>query len=132
EHAQFTRPWQVGETILVAYTLRSRLEPHPKQPRRVAVFHGPWLLAVDEAVSPNYFDEPSGENRVTLGADLAVKLVPAAGTIAPKSFIVSIAHFQVPYLPGGYAMQPASAILRPVAEFTAGPDTNRLDFWLTR
>ena len=29
-------------------------------------------------------------------------------------------------------MQPGFAILRPVSEFTAGPDDNRLEFWLPR
>jgi hypothetical protein len=41
-----------------------------------------------------------------------------------------VAHFRLKYLPGGYSLQPQTALLRPIAEYTAGPDANVLNFWL--
>jgi hypothetical protein len=32
--------------------------------------------------------------------------------------VIPSSHFRVPYLPGGYQMQPQTAVLRPVAEQT--------------
>ncbi len=129
QYASVARAWQAGETIQITYVLRTRYEPRPQQPGQVAVFHGPWLLAVDEAQSPNFFDEPSNDNRVELSAEPQLDPAPPS---APKRFVVSVAHFEVKYLPGGYPMQPATALLRPIAEFTSGPDSNRLDFWFSR
>jgi hypothetical protein len=45
-------------------------------------------------------------------------------------FVVPVAHFVLHYRPGGYSMQPQTALLRPIAEYTAGPDANELWFWL--
>jgi hypothetical protein len=87
----------------------------PKQEERAAVFYGPWLLAVDEAASPYYFDEPSHENRVDLGL---------------KAVEDRAGHFRMTYLPGGYAMQPGDALLRPLAEFTASEVFSQVEFWL--
>jgi hypothetical protein len=98
---------------------------------RTAVFYGPWLLAVDEAASPNYFDETSSQNKVDLaasGGDFELEPVPPSPASAP--FTVPVAHFKLRYLPAGYPVQPQSALLRPMAEFTAEPDNSRLEFWL--
>lgn len=126
-----SRQWAAGDCVTVSYLLRTRTESDPKQATRVAVFHGPWLLAVDEVSSPNYFDEPSQQNQVRFRAQNAgaqLKAAPTAGPAGP--FAVPIARFRFHYRPGGYPIQPASALLRPLAEYTSGPDLNRLDFWL--
>jgi hypothetical protein len=41
-----------------------------------------------------------------------------------------VAHFILHYRPGGYPMQPQTALLRPISEYTSGPDANELWFWL--
>jgi DUF1680 family protein len=107
------RVWKAGETVLVTYRLRTRTVERGK---RVAIFQGPWLLAADRSTSPNYFDEPSSQNKV---------LLPAESTD-------TAAHLKVRYLPGGYPMQPASATLRPIAEYTKLPDATQMEFWLPR
>jgi hypothetical protein len=97
----------------------------------VAVLHGPWLLAVDEAASPNYFDEPSIQNQVQLPSTGDVKLDADERPTGPATpFSAPVAHLKLRFLPGGYPVQPGIAMLRPIAEFTIGPDSNHLEFWL--
>lgn len=131
-----SRVWQTGDVVTATYALRTRLVKRGNDGRQAAVFHGPWLLAVDETASPAYFDEPSNENKVELretNGQLHLEpaaLEPAAATGAPGRFAVPVARFRLKYLPGGYSMQPQTALLRPIAEYTSGPDANVLDFWL--
>jgi DUF1680 family protein len=108
-----TRVWRTGDTVVVTYRLRTRTVERNK---RVAIFHGPWLLAADQSSSPNYFDEPSSQNKIELPA--------APGDVA--------SHLNVHYLPGGYPMQPLTVALRPIAEYTRLPDATRLEFWLPK
>jgi hypothetical protein len=118
------RVWKTGETVTLTYVMRTR---EVKQAGRTAVFRGPWLLAVDEAGSPDFFDEPYPENKVQWPAD---PMTAAAGNAAfSVAFSVPSAHLQIRYLPGGYPVQPGTALLRPIAEYTGGPDSNRLVFW---
>jgi DUF1680 family protein len=128
-YATVRRAWKKGDEVMLRYTLEARTERH-KSGQMAAVFYGPWLLGVDEAGSPNYFDEPSTRNVVTLAEkDGRVQLEPAPAGQG-GAFSVPAAHFRLRYLPGGYAMQPQTALLRPIAEFTAGPDNNQVEFWL--
>jgi DUF1680 family protein len=115
------RVWKTGDTITLTYVLRTR---EVKKGRRTALFRGPWLLAADEHTSPNFFDEPYPENKVQWPAE------PVTDFPAAAPFSVPAARMQIRYLPGGYPVQPAAALLRPMAEYTNGPDTNRLVFWL--
>src|ERR1019366_4289318 len=87
------RVWKTGETVTLTYVIRTR---EVKQAGRTAVFRGPWLLAVDEAGSPNFFNEPYTENKVQWPAEA---MTAAAGNAA---FSVPAAHLQIRYLPGGY------------------------------
>jgi DUF1680 family protein len=116
------RVWHAGDVVTVRYTMRQRVVRRDKS---AAVFYGPWLLAVDANTSPNFFDEPEEENKVDLGGLTAVGGAASAG-----QFAAPVAHFTLRYRPGGYAMQPQTALLRPVAEYTGGPDANELCFWL--
>lgn len=126
-----SRIWQAGDVVTATYALQTRLVKRTNAGKQVAVFHGPWLLAVDESASPAYFDEPSNENKVELPEkNSQLHLAVAAATSASARFAVPVAHFRLNYLPGGYSIQPQSALLRPIAEYTAGPDANVLDFWL--
>lgn len=122
EPREMTRVWKAGDRVDVKYTLRTRLVHSEKGAPKVAIFHGPWLLAVDQQTSSNYFDEPSPQNRAVLPAGEEVTLAPAADRLP--------GHLTLRYLPGGYPMQPADAQLRPIAEFTFGPDGNRVEWWL--
>jgi DUF1680 family protein len=126
-----SRVWKAGEVLTVTYALQARIVKRNNEGRQVAVFHGPWLLAVDQTASPAYFDEPASENKVRLPLKNGqLVLNPAPVTATPARFAVPVAHFRLSYLPGGYSIQPQTALLRPIAEYTGGPDQNELDFWL--
>ncbi len=116
EPREVTRVWKAGDRVAVKYTLQTRVVRSEKGPPKVAIFHGPWLLGVDQQTSPNYFDEPSPQNRAVLPAVAAPDGRPG--------------HLMINYLPGGYPMQPATALLRPIGEFTSGPDGNQVEWWL--
>jgi DUF1680 family protein len=119
------RVWKTGETVTLTYVMRTR---EVRQAGRTAIFRGPWLLAVDETGSPNFFDEPYTENKVQWPAEPWTATVGNAAL--STAFSVPAAHLQIRYLPGGYPVQPGTALLRPMAEYTGGPDSNRLVFWL--
>lgn len=111
---------RAGGHLEVFYPLRT-LEVHlPDLTNAVAVFHGPWLLGVDELTSPTFFDEPWPQNRLLLPepgleGDLLLK---QAQERRSNPFGVPVAHFLVDYLPGGYPLQPQRTTLRPLAEQT--------------
>jgi DUF1680 family protein len=128
-YVSVTRIWKGGESLRLQYALRTRAVSDKTHPDMVSIFHGPWLLAVDSAASPAYFDEPFTGNRVKLSPG-DVKLVPAAPSASPAQFTVPVARFRLDYYPGGYPMQPARALLRPIAETTASPDQNQWVIWL--
>jgi len=119
-----TRAWKTGDSVTVNYGLRTTVVRDPQRQARAAVFHGPWLLAVDEESSPHYFDEPAESNQVSLPA------VPVQSGAAPGTFSVPVAQLRIHYRPGGYPVQPATALLRPMSEYTRGAATGRLDYWL--
>ena len=114
---------RAGDVVTLTYVFRTRVVRHPSADK-VAVFRGPWLLGVDEAASPAFFDEPSNENRVMLPPQ------PAARVAMPQDFSAPAGHLEVRYLPGGYPMQPRNALLRPIAEHTGTPDGNPVQWWL--
>ena len=128
-YASVTRVWKAGETLTLRYAFRTRAISDSKHPDMVSVFYGPWLLGVDEASSPGYFDEPFTENIVKLVPG-DVKLDAAAPSSSSAPISVPLAHFKVTYFPGGYPMQSAQAVLRPIAEATSSPDQNQWAFWL--
>jgi DUF1680 family protein len=115
------RVWKSGESVTLTYVMRTR---EVKQAHRTAIFRGPWLLAVDEHTSPNFFDEPYMQNQVRWPAE------PVTGEGPSGAFSAPAARLRLRYLPGGYPVQPGTALLRPMAEYTGGPDLNRLVFWL--
>lgn len=135
-YSRVERAWKTGEVIEIHYQMRTRLVGKPGAKNQVAVFHGPWLLAVDERVSPSYFDEPHPQNRVLLpaaGAKGELWLEPAAASSASSGkagLAVPVAHLKLDFLPGGYAVQPQTAILRPIAEYTTGDAAGLWEFWL--
>lgn len=137
-----SRKWQRGDVITLRYRMRThvvrREEPPPAAAQRlsrtqVAIFHGPWLLAVDDTTSQFFFDEPV--NRVVLsdiGKDGELELELAVPCGGPRrAFTVPVAHFHLQYLPGGYPIQPGTALLRPIAEKTATPGPSMWRFWFT-
>jgi DUF1680 family protein len=111
--------WKPGDTLLLEYHLKTRAERVAAN-NRVALFHGPWLLAIDDQMNPYFHDEPRAENRlqIAIASEGSVNLERARPARAAP-FTVPEARFRVPYLPGGYPMLPATAILRPVAEQTS-------------
>lgn len=123
---RFRREWKTGDVIEVKYLLRTRVE---RDKERVSIFHGPWLLGIDEARNPYFFDEPHRLNRVLLrpAKDGTADLEPDNGETA-HDFAVPAARFRIPYAPGGYPAQPATARLRPVAEQTGFAST-AWEYW---
>jgi DUF1680 family protein len=120
------RRWQAGDRVQLRYEMRTRAERGANG--RIALFHGPWLLGVAEATDPFFFDEPHTRNRLLLGAGAsdAVRLTPARSGLHP--FAVPVARFEVQYLPAGYPIQRAAAVLRPVCEQT-GLRTCDWEYW---
>lgn len=125
-YLEIKRAWKTGDVVRLAYGMRTRVVRKEGKTAKVAVFHGPWLLAVDEQGSPYYFDEPNKSNQALLPAEWEHAATPGMA----KPFTVPVAHLKLKYLPGGYPMQPGAAVLRPIAEHTSGADINPLDFWL--
>jgi len=119
------RAWQAGDRLQLRYAMRTRAERDAAG--RAALFHGPWLLGVAEAADPFFFDEPHTQNRLLLGAaEGAVRLTPARSGGHP--FAVPVARFEAQYLPGGYPIEPGSAVLRAVSEQT-GLRTCDWEYW---
>lgn len=124
------RIWKAGDDVAVRFRFRTRTVAHASDAGRVAVFHGPWLLGVDAHDSPAFFDEPSGENRIRpLTADGRGGYRLDAAPAAPASFTTPVARFTLPFLPGGYPVQPQSAVLRPIADQTSLPDSTAWVFY---
>lgn len=146
-YSRITRHWKAGETVLVRYRMRTRtierLGPAPRrrmlqltrQARRkqIAIFHGPWLLAVDDVDSPAFYNQPSTRNRLLLparGRDGSLSLQPAPSAKAGvRPFTVPVAHFLVKYLNGGYRTETGTTTLRPLAEYTATRCPSAWRFW---
>ena len=130
---EIQRRWQKGDKLTVQYVLRTRLLPKPQDATRVAIWHGPWLLGVNEQNEPTFFDEPMEKNRVFLPAVAAngdLLLKPIVETSKnPVPFTAPAAHLALPYLPGGYLAQPQTATLRPIAEHTAVADSTPWVWW---
>jgi len=127
-----SRVWKAGDELTVRYALRTRTVVDPADGSRLAIFHGPWLLGVDAHDSPSFFDEPFQENRIVLekAGDGAVRLIAAPSRPAgARGFSTPVAHFRLKFLPGGYPVQPQSALLRPIADQTSLPDATAWVFW---
>ena len=134
-YLSLTGAWEVGDEVVLDYRFRTRLETHPSRSGYTAVFHGPWLLAVDEANSPYFFDEPYSHNRVELSnleevaeAEQPPPTTPASA-LTSEDFLVPVARRELEWIPAGYQTQRQQANLRPVAERTASPQPIRWEFW---
>ena len=134
EYLRLTRAWNTGESVQVRYRMETRLVHHPERANQVALFHGPWLLGVDERMSPQFFGELASQNRVVLpasGPDGTVKLDLVAGEEnQAQPLTAPVARFNLSFFSGDYPLQPANAILRPLAEKTATEPITRWQFWL--
>ncbi len=130
--AELRRAWKKGARLHVHYVLRTQLLAQPGS-KRVAFMHGPWFLAVDEAHSPSFFDEPSLLNRILLSAAAGSgdPILPQAKEPSAKAvrFGVPVARLALRYLPGGYPIQPQTVILRPIAEQTGLADATQWVLW---
>ena len=129
---QASRVWRPGDVLTIRYALRTRAVADPADGSRLAIFHGPWLLGIDAHDSPSFFDEPSEQNRIVLekaGGAVRLKAAPASPPAGARGFMAPTAHFRVQFLPGGYAVQPQFALLRPIADQTGLPDATAWVFW---
>lgn len=163
-----SRELRPGETVEIRYGMKTRAVASPalvlagarpgqrpgtpgqaRDTKMAAIFCGPWLLGVNERVSPHFFDEPySANQRLLVGADengnVRLERAPAAGpgtapfssrhagtrAAAPSeaAFSVPMAHRSVEYVPGGYALQQTAVTLAPIAEKTAADPPARWQF----
>lgn len=126
------RAWHVGDVVTAAYSFRTRVVRNPENPALVGFARGPWMLGVEPAGSPAFFDEPMSETRIKVSGlpdrpELAPAPVVAAGSAGP--FVATAAHAGLVFVPGGYPMQPQVALLRPLAEQTGLADANEWVFW---
>jgi len=124
--------WQRGDTLTIHYPLRTRLVPLPQDAGRVGIMCGPWILGVDQQHNPRFFDEPFEQNQILLPAhvgndEIELKMITEKSKAAP--FTVPVAHLRLDYLPGGYPVQPQTAVLRPIAEYTTVADGTSWGFW---
>lgn len=120
-YLRIERAWTAGDRLALRYDLQTRTV---RRNGRIALFHGPWLLGVDAAESPNFFDEPAAENRVILPPE------PQRTQVKAVPWSVPIAHFLLKYAPGGYPDQRQTAVLRPIAENTSLAGSTVWEFWL--
>ena len=132
-YLRLNRAWRTGDTVQIRYRMQTRLVRHPQKSNQVALFHGPWLLGLDELMSPHFFGELASQNRVVLPAsrpDGTVELDPAlVEENERQALITPVARFKLSFFSGGYPLQPGIAVLRPVAEKTAREPTTPWQFW---
>ena len=125
--------WKPGDQLTIHYALRTRLLPHPQYTRSFAILRGPWFLGVNAQNAPTFFDEPTELNRILLPAPDSngdLPLLPVATTAPPNNGCTAPAGYvALPYLPGGYPLQPQTVTLRPIAEQTALADGTPWVFW---
>ncbi len=119
------RIWEGNDVIEVVWNYAVRLvQPDGKtvlpqelteKPIKAALFYGPWLLGVNEAIDPYFHGEPWRENVILLPA--SVERPEKAVGPADEPCIVEDAHVVVNYRHGGFPDQ-CTVTLRPVSEQT--------------
>jgi DUF1680 family protein len=125
------RVWTKGDALVIQYPLLSRVVENPVNTNVIGLAHGPWMLGVEPSASPAFFDEPMQRNTVEVpGLPANPVLLPAkAEAAAPNPFAVPVARFALRFIPGGYPVQPQTALLRPLAEQTGLADATEWIFW---
>jgi DUF1680 family protein len=126
------REWRKGDVLAIRYPLRTRTVKNPSNPALVGFARGPWILGAEPDGSPAFFDEPMSQTVIRVpGLPERPELAPAP-EVAPDSagvFALPAARAGLPFIPGGYPMQPQVALLRPIAEQTGLRDMNEWVFW---
>ena len=121
------RRWQTGDRVEVEFVYRTRLQlpdgtVHPltslgEVPTRAALLHGPYLLAVDEHASPDFFGEPWPENLLHYSG----RLRPSSAAIAMhglETLACPSARLEFDYVHQGFpGLWPVT--LRPIGELTS-------------
>ena len=124
------RSWQPGDRVTIRQVLatrivtpegrRLRLEEVGQDPLQGYLFHGPYLLAVDGVLEPEFVSEPSWDNIILTPAQPSrPERDRLAGRALPE------AYFQFAYQHGGYfELQPV--VLRPLSELAYGDRANAI------
>jgi len=126
------RAWRKGDVVTVRYPLRTRTVKNPSNPAVVGFARGPWMLGVEPDGSAAFFDEPMTKNVIRVAGLPDRPELASAPKVAPGSagdFAVPAARAGLLFVPGGYPMQPQTALLRPLAEQTGLRDMNEWVFW---
>ncbi|MEA3364124.1 MAG: glycoside hydrolase family 127 protein [Candidatus Hydrogenedentes bacterium] len=119
------RAWQSGDIIEVDWTYDVRLVQQDgkvirpdglaDRPVKAALFHGPWLLGVNEELDPYFHGEPWRENVIWLPASIERPKASVGPEGDPR--IIEDAHLLVKYRHGGFP-DPCTVTLRPISEQT--------------
>ena len=128
------RTWQKGDVVTIRYPLRTRVVNNPSNPSVVGFARGPWMLGVEPDGSPAFFDEPMTKNLIRVsGLPGSPQLDPVTSVAANSAgvFGLTAARAGLTFMPGGYPMQPQTALLRPLAEQTGLRDMNEWIFWFS-
>jgi DUF1680 family protein len=112
------RIWTAGDVVTVKYAMQLRSEASGKG--RVSYSFGPWLLGAAASDNFAYFNEITSDNRL-LGA--GGQVLPAQEQPA-RPFTVPIAARAFRYAPAEYPVQPATVVLRAIAEQAGQPTTS--------
>ena len=115
-------PLKKGSRVEVTFSLKTELvlrdgtrivpEDLPAEGAEAAVFHGPWLMGVDEAYDPLFFGEPWGDNRILLRPE------NKGDAVTGGAFGLPVARIWCTYTHGGFP-DVQSVVLRPISERTA-------------
>jgi len=111
-YAQINRPWKTGDVVDVHYEMA--MKTRSENQNRVAFTFGPWLLGACAADDPDYFNELTVENRLSLASDKAV----AIKTSPNRAFTVPIAARTFRVTPAEFPDQQLSVTPRALAEQT--------------
>ena len=110
------RQWAAGDIVEIEYGMRLRSIPAGNN--RVAYSFGPWLLGAPASQNPTYFNELTTANRLLAATEKGALIPPQPA----HPFSVPVAANSFRYAPAEYPDQPATVVLRAIAE-QSGQDT---------
>ena len=116
-YAEIHRRWRAGDVVSLHYGMSVKTSSGNQN--RVAFTYGPWLLGACAADDPDYFNELTADNRLSLASDKAA----AMKTNPNRAFTVPIAARTFRVTPAEFPDQQLTVTLRALAEQTGIPTT---------
>ena len=112
-----TRVWSAGDVIEVKYTMKLKARSNGKD--RTSFAYGPWLLGASSVDNPRYFNELTADNKVEAAKGETLPKTSQPG----RPFAVQVAATSFPCIQAEFPDQPATVMLRAIAEQTGMPTT---------